>query len=214
MTNTDWSQWHDAYARPDSGLAARLNAVRAEINRRLDQTAPDPVRVISACAGDGRDLLGALAERADADRVTALLVEYDAALATRARSLADALGARVEVSQADAADSSIYADATPADLVLLCGIFGNINDDDVRRTIEATPQLCGPGAEVIWTRHRGDPDLTPSIREWFAAAGFDEVAFHAPEAVEWFDKWSVGVHRLAAPPQPLRTGRHWFTFIR
>lgn len=211
MTDTDWSQWHDAYARQDSGLAARLNAVRAEISRRLDQTAPDPVRVISACAGDGRDLLGALAERADADRVTALLVEYDAALAARARTLADALGARVEVRQADAAESNIYADATPADLVL---IFGNINDDDVRRTIEATPQLCGPGAEVIWTRHRGDPDLTPSIREWFAAAGFDEVAFHAPEAVGWFDKWSVGVHRLVADPQPLRIGRHWFTFIR
>lgn len=214
MTNTDWSQWHDAYARPDSGLADRLNAVRAEISRCLEQTAPDPVRVISACAGDGRDLLGALAERSDSDRVTALLVEHDAALATRARTLADALSARVEVRQADAAASSIYVDAAPADLVLLCGIFGNISDDDVRRTIEATPQLCAPGAEVIWTRHRGDPDLTPSIREWFAAAGFDEVAFHAPEAVEWFDKWSVGVHRLAAHPQRLRAGRHWFTFIR
>lgn len=135
-------------------------------------------------------------------------------MASRARVAADELGARVEVRQADAAQSSVYADAAPADLVLLCGIFGNISDNDVRTTIEATPQLCGPVAEVIWTRHRGDPDLTPSIREWFAAAGFDEVAFIAPVADEWFDKWSVGVHRLAAQPQPLKTGRHWFTFSR
>lgn len=78
VTNTDWSEWHDAYARPNSGLANRLDAVRGEINRRLDETAPEPVRVISACAGDGRDLLGALAERSDAGRVSAFLVEYDA----------------------------------------------------------------------------------------------------------------------------------------
>ena len=214
MTNTDWSEWHDAYARPGSGLVDRLDAVRAEINRRLDQTAPDPVRVISVCAGDGRDLLGALDERSDAGRVSALLVEFDAALATRACAAAHALDARVEVRQADAAESSVYTDAVPADLVLLCGIFGNISDDDVRATIEAAPQLCAPGAEVIWTRHRGDPNLTPSIREWFAAAGFDEVAFVAPQTVEWFDKWSVGVHRLATEPQPLKSGGHWFTFLR
>jgi hypothetical protein len=214
MKKTDWSQWHDAYTRPGSGLADRLNAVRGEISRRLDQTAPQPVRVISACAGDGRDLLGVLAGRSDADRVTAFLVEYDARLAARAHAAASRVDARVDVRQADAAQSSVYADAVPADLLLLCGIFGNICDDDIRATIEAAPQLCGPGAEVIWTRHRGDPDLTPSIRGWFRAAGFEEVAFHAPEAIEWHDKWSVGVHRLTAQPQPLQTGRHWFTFVR
>jgi hypothetical protein len=210
VTNTDWSEWHDAYARPDSGLGDRLAAVRAQISRRLDVTAPDPVRVVSACAGDGRDLLGVLDRRPDASRVTALLVEYDAELASRAREAAKTLSARVEVRQADAAQSNVYADAVPADLVLLCGIFGNISDADIRTTVEAAPQLCTPGAEVVWTRHRGDPDLTPSIREWFAGAGFEEVAFVAPDA----DEWSVGVHRLATAPRPLERGRHWFTFFR
>ena len=210
MTNTDWSQWHDAYARPESGLADRLDAVRAQIDRRLDDTAPDHVRVISACAGDGRDLLGVLAGRPDADRVTALLVEYDRALATRASEATKALPARVDVRQADAAQSDVYAEAVPADLVLLCGIFGNVSDADVRTTVEATPQLCAPGAEVIWTRHRNDPDLTPSIRGWFADAGFQEVAFVAPET----DQWSVGVHRLVVDPRPLVSGRSWFSFFR
>lgn len=208
--NTDWSQWHDAYARPGSGLADRLDAVRAQIDRRLDDTAPDQVRVISACAGDGRDLLGVLAGRPDADRVTALLVEYDRELATRASEAAKALPARVDVRQADAAQSDVYAEAAPADLVLLCGIFGNVSDADVRATVEAAPQLCAPGAEVIWTRHRNDPDLTPSIRGWFADSGFQEVAFVAPDT----DQWSVGVHRLVADPRPLVSGRNWFSFFR
>ncbi len=214
MTRTDWSQWHEAYAQRGPGLAARLDVVRREIGRQLDETAPEPVRVVSACAGDGRDLLGVLAGRVDAGRVTALLVEADPVLAARAQAAAEDLGARVQVRQADAADSSVYAAAVPADLLLLCGIFGNVDDDDVRATIEAAPQLCRQGAEVIWTRHRGEPDLTPAVREWFRAAGFQEVAFHAPDAVGREGRWSVGVHRLVVQPPPLQTGRHWFTFVR
>ncbi|MEV8375057.1 SAM-dependent methyltransferase [Kribbella sp. NPDC056861] len=210
MTETNWVEWHDAYERPGSGLADRLAAVRAQINRWLDETESKPVKVISACAGDGRDLLGVLARRDDAERVTALLVEYDAGLAARAWEAAEALPAHIEVRQADAAQSEVYTDAVPADLVLLCGIFGNVSDADVRKTIEAAPQLCAAGAEVVWTRHRDEPDLTPAIRAWFAEAGFEEVAFVAPEA----ELWSVGVHRLVAEPQPHETGGHWFTFTR
>ena len=208
--STNWSEWHDAYARPGSGMGHRLAAVSAQIERHLDATAPDLVRVVSACAGDGRDLLGVLSRRTDAARVTALLIEYDAGLAARARAAAAALPATVEVRQADAARSDVYADAVPADLVLLCGIFGNVSDADVRATVEAASELCAPGAEVVWTRHRHDPDLTPSIRDWFADSGFEEVAFVAPDG----EHWSVGVHRLVAEPRPLEPGRHWFTFFR
>jgi hypothetical protein len=190
VMSTDWSKWHDAYAAPDSGLPDRLAVVRDLIERHLNAAAPDPVRVVSACAGDGRDLLGVLARRADADRVSALLVEFDPGLAAHARQAADGLPAQVEVLQGDAARSDVHAHAVPADLVLLCGIFGNISDVDMRATIEAAPELCAEGAEVVWTRHRHDPDLTPSIRDWFADAGFEEVTFVAPEE----DYWSVGVH--------------------
>lgn len=210
MTGTDWSQWHEAYARPEWGMADRLATVSTHIDRFLDDTAPAPVTVVSACAGDGRDLLGVLSRRADADRVTALLVEYDAALAAIALENAEGLPARIEVRRADAAQSDVYAQTGPAGLVLLCGIFGNVSDADVRTTVLATPQLCAPGAEVIWTRHHGEPDLTPSIRSWFAEAGFEEVAFVAPHEAQW----SVGVHRLVEQPRPLEPGRRWFTFVR
>ena len=72
-----------------------------------------------------------------------------------------------------------FADALPASALLLCGIFGNVSDRDIQRTIEAAPALCAAGATVIWTRHRRPPDLTPRIRAWFAGSGFDEIAFDA-----------------------------------
>ena len=209
MTSTDWMEWHDAYSRPGSSLGDRLSTVRARIEQHLEETAPKPVRVISACSGDGRDLLGVLAGRTDAHRVSALLVEYDSRLASRAREAALAVPADIDVRHTDAAQSDVYAEAVPADLVLLCGIFGNISDEDVRTTIAAAPQLCAPGATVVWTRHRNEPDLTPFIREWFVEAGFEEVEFAAPDS----GKWSVGVHRLIGPPVPLELGQHWFAFF-
>lgn len=209
--STDWSVWHEAYERPGSGLPGRLAAVRAAIVAHLDSAGSEPVKIVSACSGDGRDLLGVLAARDDPERVTALLVEYDEHLAARAREGAAALPAEIDVRQADAATSDTYAGSVPADLVLLCGIFGNISDDDVRTTVQAAPQLCRTGGEVIWTRQRwGHDDLTPRIRAWFAEAGFEEVSFTSPGP----GGWSVGVHRLVADPAQLESGRRWFTFLR
>lgn len=98
----------------------------------------------------------------------------------------------------------------PADLVLLCGIFGNVSDDDVVRTIALAPRLCRSGALVVWTRHRKAPDLTPRIRSWFGQHGFEEGAFTAPED----GVWSVGLHRFAGEPRSLRCGQRLFTFVR
>src|SRR5690349_18715324 len=89
VMSTDWSKWHEAYDAADAGLPDRLVAVRDHVERHLNATAPGPVRVVSACAGDGRDLLGVLERRTDADRVSALLVEYDRELAARARKAAE-----------------------------------------------------------------------------------------------------------------------------
>jgi hypothetical protein len=86
------------------------------------------------------------------------------------------------VRQADAAAVASFADALPADVLLLCGIFGNVSQDDIKRTVEASAAMCTPGATVIWTRHRRPADLTPQVQAWFAASGFSELAFDAPES--------------------------------
>ena len=171
-----WETWHDAYADPDSALSRRLRVVQGFIATVLDETAPRPVRVVSLCAGEGRDLLEVLARRGDGDRVTATLVELDPELADRARSASQGLPG-IEVRTADAGDPGVYTDLPPADLVLLCGVLGNVSDADVEHTIAALPALCADGARVVWTRTRRPPDLTPSVRRWLSDNGFDEVAF-------------------------------------
>lgn len=94
-------------------------------------------------------------------------------------------------------------------MLLFCGVFGNIAAADMARTIRALSSLSAPGAEVLWTRGRGpDDDLTPAIRRWFAAAGFEEQEFVAPAD----DSYSVGCHRLAVDPAPFDPGAALFRF--
>ena len=205
---TYWETWHGAYADPASSLSRRLRVVQDEIARYLDTTAPRPVRVVSLCAGDGRDLLELLAGRDDADRVTGTLVELDPHLAGRAREGAqDRPG--IEVRTADAGDPAVYADLPPADVVLLCGVLGNVSDADVEHTIAALPALCAPGARVIWTRTRREPDLTPRVRTWFADNGFREVSFIPISDSEA----AVGVADLAVDPISALGADRLFTFV-
>lgn len=113
----------------------------------------------------------------------------------------------VEVLAGDASVTDAYADAVPADLILLCGVLGNITADDIANMIRHLPSLCAAGATVIWTRHRHPPDLTPYIRETFEQGGFAEVAF------EDSPPFGVGVNRLVASPQPFENGIRLFEFI-
>jgi hypothetical protein len=122
---------------------------------------------------------------------------------------AEAELAGVEVREADAGRLASFADALPADVLLLCGIFGNVSISDIQRTVAAAPAMCAPGAIVVWTRHRRSPDLTPQIREWFLASGFDEVAFDAPDTDSLT---GVGVNRLATAPAASPPGEPLFTF--
>jgi hypothetical protein len=57
-----------------------------------------------------------------------------------------------------------YAGMVPAYLVLVCGVLGNMTDDDVRRTIGYCAQLRAHGGRVVWTRGRREPDLRYSSR--------------------------------------------------
>ncbi len=129
------------------------------------------------CAGEGRDVLPVLAEPG-LPRHTATLIEIDPRLAERARRTATELGLDgVEVVVADAGTLETYEALPRADVLLVCGVFGNISPDDVRRTVAALPLLVVAGGTVVWTRGTEDMDRTPQIREWFASSGFAEVGF-------------------------------------
>ena len=52
---------------------------------------------------------------------------------------------QVEVVTADASLTDHYLGMVPADLVLICGLFGNIADEDIERTVNSCSQLCRTG---------------------------------------------------------------------
>jgi hypothetical protein len=168
------------------------------------------VRLISLCAGQGRDVIGVLTVHPRRDDVRARLVELDERNVAVARQAAQAAGLDgVEVLQADAGITDACVGAVPAQIVVACGVFGNITDSDIQATVAALPGLCAPGALVLWTRHRGPPDLTPAIRSWFGEAGFREEAFD----ISHDGFMSVGAHRLAGEPAALMPGQRLFTFV-
>ena len=206
----DWQVWHEHYDDPDSSLSKRLVAVRGALQGLLE-AATGPVRLLSLCAGDGRDTLPVVAA-SDAS-VTGVLVELDPELAARARAEAPA---GIEVRTADAGTTSSYADAAPVDVLLECGIFGNITDDDIARTVAATPSLLRSGGHVIWTRgnnvphdptsHVGDP--AEMVRGLFSGAGFEEVVFISDPS-----GFRVGVSRWPGPTGSPRPDARLFAFV-
>lgn len=205
----DWAAWHDGYDDPGSVLAGRLAAVRQVIRDTLDGLPAGPVRAISMCAGQGRDLLGALATHPRRYDVRARLVELDPRNAAAAEEGARRAGLDgVEVVRGDAGLMRHYRDVAPADLVLACGVFGNLTDADVLRTVEACAQLCREDGTVVWTRHRRPPDLVPVIGDWFSARGFEQVYVSDPAA-----GFGVGAHRLRHPPRPPQSADRIFTFV-
>lgn len=182
--------------------------MQSHVGTALDGCAPGPVRAISVCAGQGHDLIGVLADHPRREDVTARLVELDERNALLARRAVEETGLEaVEVVVADASMTDAYEGAIPADLVLLCGVFGNISAEDIANTVGHLPRLCAPQATVIWTRHRHPPDLTPYIRETFGHAGFGELVF------EDSPLFGVGANQLLAPPLPFTSGVRLFEFI-
>lgn len=208
----DWVEWHRAYDDPSSSLARRLEVVKRRLRDALDATETYRPRVLSLCAGDGRDVVSVLAARPRAQPVSAVLVERDHRLARRAAHAArTARLAAIDVRCGEAADPRIFEDVLPVDILMLCGIFGNIEQTEVERLVSLLPSLVVRVGFVIWTRGGSQPDLRPRVRGWFRSVGFDEVAFDGAP-----DPFGVGLHRLRHPSVGSRCPlvKPLFTFVR
>jgi hypothetical protein len=216
----DWKSWHENYNDPNRALARRLATVQDRIRAALDVAAPGPLRAISLCAGQGRDLIPVLAEHPRGRDVRARLVELDPQLAEDARRAAAAAGLDgVQVVTGDAAltDHYLADDAPrgghlaliPADLVLVCGLYGNITPADIERTVAACAALCATGGTVVWTRGRNpDQTVVPQICAWYEQHGFEQLWLEDPEVM-----LCVGAHRYTGVPRPLPAGERLFEFI-
>lgn len=210
MVERDWLDWHRVYDDPSSPFVWRLHTVQFQISKTCSERSPGPIRVISMCAGQGHDLIGVLSGHPRRDDVLALLVERDernVALARRAAAQAGLNG--FTVMAGDASNSSSYADAVPCDLILACGMLGNIDPSGLPALIDEFLRLSAEGAIVIWTYNRLTPQKAQALREMFAAAGYEELAYEessmGPEV--------VGVNRLAGTPKQFRNDVTMFTFV-
>lgn len=210
---TDWLGWHAEYDDAGSSLARRLVVVQRFLRTALGELQLDrPVRLLSLCAGDGRDVLPVLAEHPRP--VHALLVELDAHLAAEARRAADRLGLpEVQVRAVDAGTTASFGDHLPVDVLVACGVFGNIEPEAVRRIIAALPGWLEPDGVVLWTRGHGDgrADAGAQVREWFVADGFAELGYVAPPDA----RFRVGMaRRPAGSAMSLPEAERLFEFVR
>ena len=191
----DWHAWHEAYADPTSSLSRRLAEVRSQLADLLADC-EGPVRLLSLCSGDGRDTVPVLA--ASGREVDACLIELDPELAEASRRAPGEADVTVEVRTADAGAVAAFEDVLPVDVLMLCGVFGNVADVDVVRTVAAARVMVATGGAVIWTRGKGvpgDPTAHADPAEWvrgrFEAVGFEAVVFVKPDDASY----RVGVER-------------------
>jgi hypothetical protein len=192
----DWHDWYEAYGDPQSPLSKRLEVVQSLLAVVLGR-GDGPVRLLNLCSGDGRDTIPVVA--ASEREVDACLVELDPGLADAARHAAGEAGVDVEVRTGDAGEVATFEDRLPVDVLMLCGIFGNVADADVVRTVAAARLMVAAGGAVIWTRGHHVPEdpteHTDDPAEWvrgrFEAMGFEEVAFVKPDD----ESYRVGVVR-------------------
>ena len=207
----DYEAWHEQYDDPDSSLSWRLRRVQDHLQSGLDAR-PGPIRVLSVCSGDGRDVIEVLAGRSDAGRVEVILLESHPAIAARARTAAHAAGLDwIEVRNVDAGTSDAYLDAVPADIVLLVGVLGNISRTDVDRLLDTTPQFCRPGALLVWSRgvdDVADAKINDEIRARFAARGFVDLGYDSHRSA------ALGAVRYDGASADLIRGRQLFRFTR
>lgn len=211
MARRDYVSWHEEYAQPGSALHLRLLVVRELVATALDQLPAGPIRAISLCAGQGIDLLPVAHRHRRGVDLTGRLIELDPGNVAIARKNIERFRLKgLEAVEGDAGWSDVYAGAAPADLVLVCGVFGNIRDEDVERTVRLLPSLCAQGAWVIWTRYPRDDGIIFRIQDWFLEAGFESQALVVPE-VKMF---GVGAVLLTGNPTPFRSGERLFENLR
>lgn len=202
----DWFAWHDNY-RTRPRMRQRLQIVREYISNYLNQFPPGKITVISVCAGDSRDLIGSLFNHCRTSDVYGRLVEIDSRLVEAARSAAESAGlaAQLEFICGDATLGSAYQGFVPADLVLLCGVFGNVPETELPRLTQSLQCLCKTKGLIIWTRdlfQDGEQRLA-TIRECLQKSNFEEVSFRMTPT----GNMGVGMHRYLGETLPLPDGQ-------
>jgi hypothetical protein len=207
LAQQGWYQWHAPYDDLLSEQTDRLEVVQRLLVEFFDGAPEGPLRVVSICSGQSRDLLPILIHHPRGPGVRATMLELDP---LNASFLHGALGSTaltgVDVVVADAGLAATYAGIVPVDLALLCGVFANVAPTDAARTVELLPALCAPGATVVWTSYGDGLADADAVLELLERGPFERVALHRdPTCV-------VAAHRFTGTTAPLPAENRVFTF--
>ncbi|MBW4426500.1 MAG: class I SAM-dependent methyltransferase family protein [Nostoc desertorum CM1-VF14] len=207
----DWYEWHDLY-NTEPKLQQRLEIVQEYIAYSLNALPSGSIRVVSICAGDGRDLLGTLKNHPRRNDVYARLVELNPQLVERGRATIESLGLakQIEFINGDATLSANYLEAVPADIVIVCGVFGNLAEEaELNRLLDNLSFLSKPGAFIIWTRgHSNGIPYSDNVRKILSASSFEEVNFKLTDTANM----GVGLHRYLGENLPKPKEQQLFVF--
>jgi hypothetical protein len=205
-----WNGWPERAYQQDP-YRQRLSAVQDRLAECLDQAPVGPVRIISVCAGDGRDAISVLTTHPRRHDVSAWLIEQDqrSVLDGSRRAARVGLANTVTFLNGDATDYATYQRIAPADIVLLCGVWGHVPTLERIPLVRALTALCKTRGVVIWTRgvSKGLERLH-EIQSVFAASSWEQsrVSFTSDK------KWAVVIQRYLALPIPLPSSGRIFHF--
>ena len=207
-----WSGWPaEVYQRPR--FQQRLRAVQEQLSESLNSTPAGPLRIISMCAGDGRDVIDVLSSHPRRHDVKACLVELDRKSVEAGIQSAKRAGLEGCVSflNEDATDFVTYQQIAPADIVLVCGVWGHVPVEERARLVHALGMLCKPGGVAIWTCGvLKNLARSQEIRSQFYSQGWEEICFTlTPEKT-----WVVATHRYVGPAIGLPVSGRLFRFQR
>ncbi len=196
-----WSGWPEkAYQR--EGYQQRLQAVEEHLGECLDEAPAGPVRILSMCAGDGRDVIGAVRSHRRRKDIAAWLVELNSQSVELGKgySVNAGLDRTLKFINADATIYSTYRSIGPADIVLVCGVWGHVPAHEKTLLVRAISTLCKPGGAVIWTR--GTSKGIGRVREieaLFAGSWWEKerVTYTADAA------WAIATYRYRGPAHEL-----------
>jgi hypothetical protein len=207
LTEQGWYQWHAPYDALDTAQTERLGVVQEALLAYFDQARSGELRAVSVCAGQSRDLLPVLISHPRGADVAATMLELDE---LNASFLHGALGStrlsKVEVVVGDAGLSDAFLGLVPADLLVMCGVFANIELGDAERTVDALPSLCAEGGTVVWSTYGASYADLDAVLARFESGPFERVSLVRTE------EYAVAAHRFTGTPVPLTPSERLFRF--
>jgi hypothetical protein len=212
IRSRSWTGWPaEAYTR--ERFQQRLLAVQQHLRTNLDEAPAGPIKLISLCAGDGRDVIGVLRTHERRSDVSAWLIELDCqsvAAGIREASIAGLQDA-VHFFNADATEFVTYLGMAPADIVLACGVWGHVPAHERGSLVGALAGFCKARGAVTWTRgvSCGVTRLN-EIEFLFARPKWESVQ----TSITADKKWAVATYRYVGPPVELPKAGRIFNFQR